>query len=230
MWRAGAADGFQWAGGAAARAPAAAPAAAAAAGGGDAAAADAAAAQAAAARAAAADAAAAEAAAARAAAADAAAADAAAAEAAAARAAAARAGGGAQQAAAIPHGTERPPLGAFIDRGADGTVYMVEGQANQVIKVFHMARQVQNELANLARARGAPGVLPENVVTVLQQGNGWLVKEFVTRVTPNQAQAAEGLALFRALVAAGVDEPTIGTNLVFGYTANNPTPRWILLE
>ena len=102
-----------------------------------------------------------------------------------------------------PNEVPRPNLGRPLGSGADGSVFEVQGNPNQAIKQFKNPGQVQNELDNLARGMTAEGFGPENVIKVLQRGDGYLVKETVTPGVPNDAQVAEGLKFFKALDKAG---------------------------
>jgi len=111
----------------------------------------------------------------------------------------------------------------------DGKVFEVQGNPNQVIKQFTMPKQVQNELDNLARGVKAEGFGPDNVVKVLQRGDGYLVKERITRVVANDAQLLEGTKFLKALDKAGVNDHR-SRNVMFGTTESNATPRWILIE
>jgi hypothetical protein len=56
---------------------------------------------------------------------------------------------------------------------------------------------------------------------------GWIVKEQVIRDTPS-ADPTELIRIVQDFDNAGVQDP--GGNMVFGHTADNPTPRWILVE
>jgi len=111
----------------------------------------------------------------------------------------------------------------------DGSVYEVEGDPNRVIKLFKLNHQVQLELENLARGRIAEGFGAENVVKVIQRGEGFLVKEKITTVQPNDAQLKEGVEFFKALDKAGVKDFR-SRNVMFGFTDSNRNPRWILIE
>jgi hypothetical protein len=59
----------------------------------------------------------------------------------------------------------KPPKGHIIAIGAEGTVYEIPTDPNNVLKEFHAGGtspfQARNEFQNLAKARG---ILPDNVV------------------------------------------------------------------
>jgi hypothetical protein len=99
-----------------------------------------------------------------------------------------------------------------------------------VVKEFHKGGtsplQAGNEFANLEKARA---IRPDNVVEAQSPADprqGWLVKEEVLPTTspPDKAQRRQ---LERDLVP---QIPDAGGNLIWGTTASNPTPRWILIE
>jgi hypothetical protein len=122
-----------------------------------------------------------------------------------------------------------PRIGAEIDRGAEGVVYENLDEPDCVVKEFHVGAtspfQAQNEFANLENARA---IRPDNVVKVRAPANpqqGWLVKQkvFPSNVPKNHAQRAALVRDFRNIRDAW-------GNLMWGTTADNPTPRWILIE
>jgi hypothetical protein len=126
----------------------------------------------------------------------------------------------------------KPPKGRVLGVGAEGTVYAIPNDPNNVLKEFHPGGtspfQARNEYQNLAKARGT---LPDNVVQCQQPSNpkqGWLVKERVYRLRPNLNQQAERPTITQQLVHSGVHD--VPTNLIFGCIANNLKPRWILIE
>jgi hypothetical protein len=101
-----------------------------------------------------------------------------------------------------------------------------------VVKEFHQGAtspfQARNEFANLAKARA---ILPDNVVKAqipADPRQGWIVKEQVIRDIPTPADQVAGQQIEQIFVNSGVQDA--GSNLLFGHTADNPTPRWILLE
>lgn len=125
--------------------------------------------------------------------------------------------------------TQRPSIGQELGRGAEGVVYENLDDPTMVVKEFHVGGtspfQAQNEFDNLEKARA---IRPDNVVQALPPADpqqGWLVKERVFEsITPkDMARRAEVLRDFRNIH----DAPG---NLMWGITASNPTPRWILLE
>jgi hypothetical protein len=74
-------------------------------------------------------------------------------------------------------------------------------------------------------------IRPDNVVKAKPPADprqGFLVKE---RVIPDNPTAADQAALRQIEqdhINGGVQDA--GGNLVFGHSADNPTPRWILIE
>ncbi len=123
----------------------------------------------------------------------------------------------------------RPRIGGEIGRGAEGVVYDNLDEPDWVVKEYHKAItspfQARNEFQNLARARA---IRPDNVVIARAPADprqGWIVKE---KVMPSNApsdlvQKAEVRRDFSFL-------HDVDGNLVWGTTARNPTPRWILIE
>lgn len=121
-------------------------------------------------------------------------------------------------------------IGQELGRGAEGIVYENLDQPGWVVKVFHSGGtspfQARNEYQNLANARA---IRPDNVVNVqapADPGQGFLVKEQVlpTDVAPDLAEKAKVLQDLLPQI------PDAGGNLMWGITADNPTPRWILIE
>ncbi len=128
----------------------------------------------------------------------------------------------------VPKGG-RPRIGAELGRGAEGVVYESPDQSGWVVKVFRQGRtsplQARNEYSNLEKARA---IHLENVVKAHAPSNprqGFLVKEKVTpsSAPPDMAQRAQLLRDFQNI-------PDAGSNLIWGTTRGNPTPRWILIE
>jgi hypothetical protein len=85
--------------------------------------------------------------------------------------------------------------------------------------------QAGNEFQNLEKARA---IRPNNVVKAQAPADprhGWIVKELVTRsyTSADRAQRQKLLQDFQNF-------PDVAGNLMWGTTADNPTPRWILIE
>ena len=85
--------------------------------------------------------------------------------------------------------------------------------------------QARNEFQNLENARV---IRPDNVVKAQSLANpqqGFLVKEKVlaTDVPEDWAQKAQVLQDLQNI-------PDARSNLIWGTTADNPTPRWMLIE
>lgn len=123
-----------------------------------------------------------------------------------------------------------PQLGLEIGRGAEGVVYENLDQPGWVVKEFHQSStsplQARNEFRNLEKART---IRPDNVVKAQPPADprqGFLVKERVmpTDVPPDLAQRAQVLRDFLPQI------PDADSNLMWGITADNPTPRWLLIE
>jgi hypothetical protein len=100
------------------------------------------------------------------------------------------------------------------------------------VKEFHAGGtspfQAGNELANLEKARL---IHPDHVVkaqALVDPRQGWIVKEKVILNAPTPADLGAGKQIEQDLADGGIQD--IGGNVVFGHTADNPTPRWILLE
>jgi len=126
-------------------------------------------------------------------------------------------------------GTGMPRKGAEIGRGAEGVVYENLDQPGTVVKEFNQGGtspvQAENEFQNLERAWA---IRPDNVVEAqapLDPRQGFLVKERVlpSSTPPDPLQKAQILRDFQNIQDAA-------SNLMWGTTANNPTPRWILIE
>jgi hypothetical protein len=123
----------------------------------------------------------------------------------------------------------RPRIGREIDRGAEGVVYENLDEADWVIKEFYQMGvsplQARNEYENLEKARA---IRPDNVARARAPADprqGWIVKE---KVTPSTAP--EDSAQKDDLRQALRNIPDVDGNLIWGTTASNPTPRWILIE
>jgi hypothetical protein len=123
-----------------------------------------------------------------------------------------------------------PRIGREIGRGAEGVVYENLDQPGWVVKEFHKGAtspfQARNEFQNLETARA---IRPDNVVKAQAPADpqqGFLVKEEVlsTNVPQDMAQKAQVLQDFLPHI------PDAGGNLLWGVTADNPNPRWILIE
>jgi len=123
-----------------------------------------------------------------------------------------------------------PRIGKEIGRGAEGVVYEDLDQPGWVVKQFHKGGvspfRARNEFQNLEKARA---IRPDNVVKVQAPADprqGFLVKEEVlrTNVPEDLAQKAQVLQDLVPHI------PDAGSNLKWGTTADNATPRWMLLE
>ena len=123
----------------------------------------------------------------------------------------------------------RPRLGQELGRGAEGVVYENPDQPGWVVKEFKPGTvspvQAQNEFDNLERARA---IRPDNVVKAQPPAGprqGWLAKEQVlpTNVPEDLAQRAQVERDFKSI-------QDVQGNLMWGATADNPIPRWILIE
>jgi hypothetical protein len=128
--------------------------------------------------------------------------------------------------------TGRPRIGKELGRGAEGVVYENLDQPGWVVKEFHPGAtsplQAGNEYADLQKA-GA--IRPDNVVKAqapVDPRQGWIVKEQVIRDIPSPADRAVRSQIEQDFINGGVQD--VGSNLWFGYTVDNPIPRWILLE
>ena len=100
------------------------------------------------------------------------------------------------------------------------------------MKEFHAGGtsplQAGNESANLEKARL---IHPDHVVKAqapVDPRQGWIVKEKVILSIPSSADLAAGKQIEQDFATGGVHD--VAGNVVFGHTADNPTPRWILLE
>ena len=85
--------------------------------------------------------------------------------------------------------------------------------------------QASNEFANLEKARA---IRPGNVVKAQVPADPrqkWLVKEKVipSNIPPDSAQLSEVLKAFQNI-------HDVPRNLMWGTTADDPTPRWMLIE
>jgi hypothetical protein len=124
----------------------------------------------------------------------------------------------------------QPRIGTELGRGAEGVVYENLDQPGWVVKVFHAGGtsplQARNEFQNLEKARA---IRPDNVVKAQAPANprqGWLIKEqvFPTTSPPDKAQRTQVEGDFLPQLPDAVG------NLMWGVTASNPTPRWLLIE
>ena len=128
--------------------------------------------------------------------------------------------------------TGRPRIGIELGRGAEGAVYENLDRPGWVFKEFHQGAtsplQAANEFANLVKARA---IHPDNVVNAQAPADprqGWIVKEQVIRDAPTPTDVVRGQQIKQDFVNGGVQD--VGSNLVFGHAADDPNPRWILLE
>jgi hypothetical protein len=125
-----------------------------------------------------------------------------------------------------------PRSGQEIGRGPEGVVYEDLDQPGAVVKVFHKGGtsplQARNEFQNLEKARA---ILPDNVVKAQAPADprqGFLVKEQVISDIPTPADRAALRQIEQDFINGGVQD--VGGNLMFGHTADNPAPRWMLIE
>jgi hypothetical protein len=122
-----------------------------------------------------------------------------------------------------------PRIGRELRRGTEGVVYENLDQPDWVVKVFYKGGtsplQTGNEFQNLEKARA---IRPDNVVKAQAPADprqGWIVKQLVTRsYTPKDR--AQRTKLLQDLQ----NFHDVAGNLMWGTTADNPTPRWILVE
>ena len=124
-----------------------------------------------------------------------------------------------------------PRIGQELGRGAEGVVYENLDQPGWVVKEFHKGGtsplQAGNEFQNLEKARA---IRPDNVVKAQAPADprqGFLVKEQVIRDTP-PADRTELGRIIQDFDHAGVQDAA--GNMIFGHTASNPSPRWVLIE
>ena len=127
-----------------------------------------------------------------------------------------------------------PQIGKEIGRGAEGVVYENLDQPGTVVKEFNKRGtsplQARNEFQNLEKARAIPG-RADNVVKAQAPADprqGWIVKEQVIPDTATPADRAALRQIEQDFINGGVQD--VGGNLMFGHTADNPTPRWMLIE
>jgi hypothetical protein len=123
----------------------------------------------------------------------------------------------------------RPRIGKEIARGAEGVVYENLDEADWVVKEFYPAGvsplQARNEYDNLQKARA---IRPDNVVLArapVDPRQGWIVKEKVSRSNTPKDFVQQG-----DVIRDFSNIHDVLNNLMWGTTANNPTPRWILVE
>src|SRR5262249_47727889 len=123
-----------------------------------------------------------------------------------------------------------PRTGKELGRGAKGVVYENLDQPGWVVKEFHKGGtsplQARNGFQNLEKARA---IRPDNVVKAQAPADprqGFLVKEKVlpTTTPPDMAQRVQVLRDFLPQI------PDADGNLMWGTTASNATPRWLLVE
>jgi hypothetical protein len=123
-----------------------------------------------------------------------------------------------------------PRIGQELGRGAEGVVYEDLDQPGWVVKEFHQRgtspHQAGNEFQNLERARA---IRPNNAVKAQAPADprqGFLVKEQVlpTDVPPDLVQRTQVLRDFLPQI------PDADRNLMWGFTADIPAPRWLLIE
>jgi hypothetical protein len=122
-----------------------------------------------------------------------------------------------------------PRIGRELGRGAEGVVYENLDQPGWVVKEFHKGGtspfQAGNEFQNLEKARA---IRPDHVVKAQAPADPrqrFLIKEQMTPSTtpPDMAQRSQLLQDFG-------DMHDVDGNLKWGTTADDPTPRWILIE
>jgi hypothetical protein len=125
-----------------------------------------------------------------------------------------------------------PRIGQELGRGAEGAVYENLDQPDWVVKEFHKGgtspHQARNEYQNLEKART---IRPDNVVkahVAIDPRQRFLVKEQVIPDSPTPADVMVGQQIEQTFVNGRVQD--VGGNLMFGHTADNPTPRWMLIE
>lgn len=105
-------------------------------------------------------------------------------------------------------------------------VYEIPGEPGWVLKeYFYPGLQARNEYTNLEAARL---IRPQNVVKAeppTDPRQGWLVKErvYLSDTPPDPVQLREVLRDFRNVNDAM-------SNLRWGSTIDDPTPRWLLIE
>jgi hypothetical protein len=122
-----------------------------------------------------------------------------------------------------------PRIGRELGRGAEGVVYVNLDQPGWVVKVFHKGGtspfQAGNEFQNLEKARA---IRPDHVVKAQAPADprqGWIVKEEVTR-----SDTPEDMGQLTQLLQDFQHIPDVFGNLMWGTTADNPTPRWMRFE
>jgi hypothetical protein len=122
-----------------------------------------------------------------------------------------------------------PRIGQELGRGAEGVVYENLDQPGWVVKQFHKGGtsplQAGNEFQNLENARA---IRPDNVVKAQAPADprqGFLVKQ---RVLP--ANMPSDISQRNQILRDFQNIPDADSNLMWGTTADNPTPRWMLIE
>jgi len=125
-----------------------------------------------------------------------------------------------------------PRIGKEVGRGAEGIVYENLDQPGTVVKEFYKGGtspfQARNEFRNLEKARL---IRPDNVVKAHAPSDpqqGFIIKEEVIPDTPSPADRALLRQIEKDFINGGVQD--VGGNSEFGHTADNPTPRWLLIE
>ena len=125
-----------------------------------------------------------------------------------------------------------PQIGRELGRGAEGIVYEDLDQPGWVVEEFHQGGtsplQARNEFQNLEKARA---ILPDNVVKAQAPADprqGFFVKEQVIPDASTPADRAALMQIEQDFINSGVQD--VGGNLMFGHTADNPAPRWMLIE
>jgi hypothetical protein len=122
-----------------------------------------------------------------------------------------------------------PRIGRELGRGAEGIVYDNLDEPGWVVKEFHKQGtsplQAGNEFTNLEKARA---IRPDNVVKAQAPADprqGWLVKQKVLRTN-----VPEDVVQRNQVLRDLQNFPDADGNLLWGTTADNPTPRWMLIE
>jgi hypothetical protein len=134
-----------------------------------------------------------------------------------------------------PAGHQAPQLGGRLGQGGEGAVFQHATDPGWAVKVYKQGTnplEARNMINRLDQARAIPG-RADNVVRTRPlvdpanpRGQNWVVREEVlpTNVPPDYAQQAQVLRDFLPT------HPDAAGNLLWGTTAGNSTPRWILIE
>jgi hypothetical protein len=124
----------------------------------------------------------------------------------------------------------RPRIGAEIGRGAEGVVYENFDEPGWVVKEYHQGGasplQAGNEFANLEQALA---IRPDNVVKARAPADprqGFLIKE---QVIPSDTPK-DFVQQTDVIQDLSRNVHDVQGNLIWGTTADNPMPRWILIE